>query len=138
MRILVIGGSGFIGTPLVRELREGGHDVAIFRRGAGAHSSEGVALIQGDRNRLQDYVIGFRKYAPAVIIDMILSSARQAEQLVDVAYDLDARVVAISSMDVYRAWGVMLGTEPGGLEPRPITEDSRLRTARQAYPPELF
>lgn len=36
---------------------------------------------------------------------MILSSGKQAEELVAVAGDLNARVVAISSMDVYRAWG---------------------------------
>jgi len=54
-----------------------------------------------------------------------------------VAKELNARVVAVSSMDVYRAWGVMLGTEPGGLEPMPLTEDSPLRSAARSYPPEL-
>jgi len=68
---------------------------------------------------------------------VILSSGEQADQLVDLASVLNARVVAISSMDIYRARGVMLGTEPGALKPMPITEDSRLRTARRAYPPEL-
>jgi len=137
MRILVIGGNGFIGTPLVRELLEAGHDVAVLHRSADASSSREVAQIPGDRNRLRDYEAELRRFAPQVIIDMILSSGDQAVQLVDLACDLNARVVAISSMDVYRAWGVMLGTEPGGLEPLPITEDSRVRTARRAYPPEL-
>jgi len=137
MRILVIGGNGFIGTPLVRELLEAGHDVAVFHRSAEASSIREVTQIQGDRNRLRDHEAELRRFAPQIIVDMILSSGDQAVQLVDLARDLNARVVAISSMDVYRAWGVLLGTEPGGLEPMPITEDSRVRTARRAYPPEL-
>ena len=46
------------------------------------------------------------------------------------------RVVAISSMDVYRAWGVLHGVEPGPLEPLPLTENSPLRTVRRLYAPE--
>ncbi|MCU1297047.1 MAG: NAD-dependent epimerase/dehydratase, partial [Acidobacteriaceae bacterium] len=48
------------------------------------------------------------------------------------------RVIAISSMDVYRAWGVLHLREPGSLEPLPLTEDSPVRTIRQLYPPETI
>jgi nucleoside-diphosphate-sugar epimerase len=137
MRILVIGGNGFIGTPLVRELIQGGYDVAVLHRRADVAPSPGAVQFQGDRNRLQDYEPEIRAFAPRVIIDMILSSGKQAEELVTVARAMNARVVAVSSMDVYRAWGVLLGTEPGGLEPMPITEDSPVRNARRAYPPEI-
>jgi len=136
MRILVIGGNGFIGTPLVRELIDTRHAVAVFHRSRDG-CSPGVRHLQGDRNRLREYLGEFREFAPNVVIDMVLSSGEQARVLMTVARDLDARVVAISSMDVYRAWGVMLGTEPGGLEVMPLTEESPLRTARQAYLPVL-
>ena len=137
MRILVIGGNGFIGTPLVGQLLAAGHDVGLFHRTAD-RSNRAVAQIQGDRNRLPEFRAELRRFAPQVIIDMILSSGEQAAQLVDLAGELNARVVAISSMDVYRAWGVMQGTEPGGPEPTPITEDSPLRTVRRAYPQETL
>jgi nucleoside-diphosphate-sugar epimerase len=137
MRILVIGGNGFIGTPLVGQLLAAGHDVGVFHR-TRDRSNRAVAEIQGDRNRLPEYGAELRRFAPQVIIDMILSSGQQAAQLVDLAAELNARVVAISSMDVYRAWGVMQGTEPGGPEPMPITEDSPLRTVRRAYPKETI
>jgi hypothetical protein len=38
-------------------------------------------------------------------------------------------------MDVYRACGVLHGTEPGPLEPLPLTEASPVRTTLQTYPP---
>jgi nucleoside-diphosphate-sugar epimerase len=49
-----------------------------------------------------------------------------------------ARVVGLSSMDVYRAWGVFYNMEPGGLQDLPLTEDSELRTSAITYPPEVL
>jgi nucleoside-diphosphate-sugar epimerase len=137
MRILLIGGNGFIGSPLLRELRASGHEVAVFHRGADASLVEAdVVRIQGDRNRLFDYRNQLQQFSPDVIIDMILSSGEQARQLMKTAREVAPRVIAISSMDVYRAWGVVHGSEPGALEPLPLTEDSPLRTVRKLYPPE--
>ena len=45
-------------------------------------------------------------------------------------------MIAISSMDVYRAWGVIHEVEAGSLESLPLTEDSPLRTTRRLYLPE--
>ncbi|MBV9265889.1 MAG: NAD-dependent epimerase/dehydratase family protein [Acidobacteriaceae bacterium] len=137
MRTLVIGGNGFIGTPLVRELIALGHDPAVLHRTAEAGMQAGAKQIRGDRNHLQDLEAEIRAFAPDLIVDMILSSGKQAQQLVRFAGAIDARVVAVSSMDVYRAWGVLLGSEQGELEPLPITEDSPLRSATRAYPPEV-
>ncbi|HEX7157662.1 MAG TPA: NAD-dependent epimerase/dehydratase family protein [Edaphobacter sp.] len=136
MRILLIGGNGFIGTPLVRELRGSGHEVAIFHRGADPSISADVVAIRGDRNHLPDYREQIQQFSPDVVIDLILSSGDQARQVMDVSRGLARRVVAISSMDVYRAWGVVTGSETGSLEPLPITEDSPVRTNRNVYSPE--
>jgi nucleoside-diphosphate-sugar epimerase len=137
MRVLVIGGNGFIGRPVVRELKERGHQVAVLRRSVDAARDGDIVAIQGDRNRLQDCEAPIREFAPQVIIDMVLSSGEQAGAITGLAQTLGARLVAISSMDVYRAWGVLLGTESGDLEPLPITEDSPLRAGNRSYPPEL-
>ena len=137
MRILLIGGNGFIGSPLQEQLRRSGHQLAVFHRGANAGSNDSeVARIAGDRNRLPEYRQELRRFSPDVIIDLILSSEEQARQLMDISRELSKRVIAISSMDVYRAWGVLHGVETGSLEPLPLTEDSPLRSIRQFYPPE--
>jgi nucleoside-diphosphate-sugar epimerase len=108
----------------------------FHRRSAIAVAGSGVVEIQGDRNRLSDYQRQLRRFSPDVIVDLILSSGEQARQLVETAHEIGGRVIAISSMDVYRAWGVVHEVETGPLDPLPITEDSPLRTTRQPYPPE--
>jgi hypothetical protein len=70
-----------------------------------------------------------------VVIDLILSSGAQAASLMQVFRGVAHRVVAASSIDVYRACGVLHGSEEGPLEPVPLTEDSPLRTKLQTYPP---
>lgn len=138
MRILVIGGNGFIGSHLVSELVESGHIVAVFHRSDVGLVGSGIIQIQGDRNRLSHYEDQLRQFSPDIIIDLILSSGEQAIQLMSIARVITRRVVAISSMDVYRAWGVVHEVEPGALEPLPLTEDSPLRTTRTLYPPEAM
>ena len=136
MRILLIGGNGFIGSPLMRELQASRHEVAIFHRGADATAASNTTQISGDRNRLPDFLDQLRQFAPDVIVDLILSSGEQARQLMNVAKKLACRVVALSSMDVYRAWGVCQNSEGPELEALPLTEDARLRTSRSLYPPD--
>lgn len=136
MRILLIGGNGFIGSPLARELRASGHPVAILHRTANQYLDDDVVRIQGDRNRLYDHLEQIQRFSPEVIVDVILSSREQAHQLMCTSRKVARRVIAISSMDVYRAWGLLHGSEPGPLEPLPLTEDSPLRTNRQLYSPE--
>ncbi len=129
MRILVIGGTGFIGPHLVRELDRMGHSVAVFHRGS-TRADLPADHILGSRRDLA-------KIRPAadVVIDLILSSGAQAALLMDTFRGVARRVVAASSIDVYRACGVLHGSEPGPLEPVPLTEDSPLRTRLQTYPP---
>ncbi len=107
MRILLIGGNGFIGSPLARELRASGHPVAIFHRTADKYLDDDVVRIQGDRNRLSDHLEQIQRFSPEVIVDLILSSKEQARQLMSTSRKVARRVIAISSMDVYRAWGVL-------------------------------
>lgn len=133
MRVLVIGGSGFIGSHVVAQLAARGVEVGVLVRsrppaGAAHH-------IAGDRKRLGDHRAAIAGFAPEVVIDMIPSSGAQAAALVDAVRGVARRTVAITSMDVYRACGVLHRLEPGPLEPMPLTERSPLRSAQHTYPP---
>src|ERR687892_2387850 len=135
MRVVVIGGTGFIGPYVTRELIRRDHHVTVFHRARTA-APPGVREIVGDRQRLTESADDLRALAPDVVIDVVLSSGRQARELMNVFRGHAGRVVALSSMDVYRACGVTHRLEEGPLEPLPLREDtSALRTKLQTYPP---
>ena len=136
MRALLIGGTGFIGSFLTPELERRGARVAVLTRGRSGSTVPGrLTRIIGDRKRLRDSEPAIRAFAPDVVIDLVLSSGTQARELMIVLRGIAGRVVALSSMDVYRACGVLHRLEEGPLEPVPLTERSALRTKLATYPP---
>jgi nucleoside-diphosphate-sugar epimerase len=139
MQVLVIGGTGFIGSHVTRQLAALRHRVTIVsRRGLAPADAEGVHAIAADRQSLEDAADTLRALRPDVVVDIVLSSGAQAEALVRTFRGATGRIVAVSSIDVYRACGVLHGLEPGPLEPVPLTEESPLRTRLQTYPPETL
>ncbi len=137
MRVLLIGGNGFIGRFVAATLKQQGHTVAVFHRGTTA-APAGVDEIRGDHNQLNASAPELKRFAPDVVIDLVLSSGPQAEALMTVFRGVIRRVVMLSSMDVYRAVGISQGTEDGPLQAVPLTEDSELRRSLYPYPPAVL
>jgi nucleoside-diphosphate-sugar epimerase len=135
MRIVLIGGNGFIGRFVVTALQQHGHSIALFHRGTSV-APTGVGQILGDRDRLSASAAELKRFAPEVVIDLVISSGQQAEELMTVFRGAVRRVVMLSSMDVYRAITVAQGTDPGPLQEVPLTEESELRRGLPPYPPE--
>ena len=131
----MIGGNGFIGRSLAAVLQQSKNQVAVFYRGTSA-LLPGLEEIRGDRNQLADCAHHFKRFAPDVVIDLVLSSGRQAEELMTVFRGATGRVVMLSSMDVYRAIGITHGTETGPLQELPLTEESEVRRNLHPYPPD--
>src|SRR6201987_4253527 len=135
MRILLIGGDGFIRPFVFGPLKERGHALAVFHRGT-TPAPGGVDEIRGDRNQLNASAQELKRFAPDVVIDLVTSSGPQAEHLMNIFRGATRRVVMLSSIDVYRAVGVSHGTESGPLQEVPLTEESELRRNLHPYPPE--
>jgi len=73
MRVLVIGGTGFIGSRLTAQLVREGHQVAVFHPGR-TKLPEGVQEIVGDRRRMADHADALRACSPEVVVDVVPSS----------------------------------------------------------------
>lgn len=136
MKLLLIGGTGFMGPSTTAQLQQAGHSVTVFHRGQ-APAPLGTAEIIGDHLDLSQHRAAFARAKFDVVIDFILSSERQARLLMETFRGITSRVVALSSMDVYRAWGVFYGLDPGDMQAMPVDENSALRTG-PAYPPVVF
>ncbi|AGA29637.1 nucleoside-diphosphate-sugar epimerase [Singulisphaera acidiphila DSM 18658] len=129
MKVLIIGGTNFIGPPLVRRLVGLGHEVAVFHQGqTQADLPLGVEHVLGNRHHLGAHADEFRRFGPEVVVDMIAYIEADAAGLVETFRGLARRTVVVSSADVYRAYGRFIGTEDGPVEPTPLTEESPLRT----------
>src|SRR5437588_609768 len=124
MRVLVIGGTGFIGPNVVRILTAQGNEIAVVHRGKSNPSlPPEVRQILADRAHLRDKRPEIESFGPEVVIDLIISSGAQAEALMRMCHGLTRRVLMISSMDVYRACGVLHGIDAGPLEPLRLTRN---------------
>jgi nucleoside-diphosphate-sugar epimerase len=129
MQILVIGGTGFIGSHVVRQLVNAGHRVTLFHRGqTEADLPLSVEHIFGERQQLSHLSNEFERIAPEVVVDMFAYMEQDALTLMQTFRGLANRVVAISSQDVYRAYAIFLGMESGDVEANPLNEESPLKS----------
>ena len=134
MRILVLGGTHFIGPHAVRRLVEMEHEVIVFHRGqTETPLPPSVRHLHGDRERLSDFVSEFRKLVPDVVLDMVPGTEQDGKTLVDLFKGVARRLVAISSGDVYRAYDRFRRADPGAPDRTPLTEDSPLRNRLFPY-----
>jgi nucleoside-diphosphate-sugar epimerase len=135
MRIVVIGGTKFVGPAAVGRLLAAGHEVAVAHSGAHEHPAvEAAEHLHGERGALLGAGGAIETWLPEVLIDTFPGGATAAkgEELADCATRTGARVVAISSVDVYQH-GVDSGVADGtgalemSVDPIPMREDSRRR-----------
>jgi nucleoside-diphosphate-sugar epimerase len=131
MRVLILGGTGLTGPFVVRGLVRLGHEVTIFHRGGHeAGLPDGVTHIHGDIARPP---AGLRHLSADVVVHMWAMNELDTRAFLDCFRGAAGRVVAISSGDVYRAYGRLKRLESGPPGPIPLTEDEPLRESRCPY-----
>jgi nucleoside-diphosphate-sugar epimerase len=136
MRVLIIGGTGFIGPYTARELCDGGHEVTVFHRGE--HEAALPRSVRHVRSPLAG--IPVREFPEPLLhsdfdalIHMIAMGERDAMAAVKMFSGRVRRMVVVSSGDVYRAYGRFTRLESGEVESVPLSEDSPLRSVMYPY-----
>ncbi len=100
MKILVMGGTRFVGKSLVGKLLSKNYDIDIFTRG-NKSNPEKTNLIKGDRNNSED-IVKLRNEKYDVVFDI---SGRELEQTKLLIENLDnsfQRYIYVSSAGVYK------------------------------------
>jgi nucleoside-diphosphate-sugar epimerase len=136
MRVLVIGGTNFIGPHVVTAMHQRGHEITVYHRGL--HEPELPAAVRHIHSpRASIPVLHFPSSlsnpAPDVVLHMFPVGEDDARAAVARFIGVARRLVALSSGDVYRAYGRLLGTEPGPPEAVPIDENAPLRETLFPY-----
>ena len=132
MRVMVLGGTRFIGAAIVEELHGHGHELLLVHRGE--HEPDGAAAVadhlHADRRDLPHLRGAVADFDPEAMVDTCAMSAADAETALAAVGD-GTRLLVLSSMDVYRAFGAMLaGAETDAL---PLDETAPVRPERYPY-----
>jgi nucleoside-diphosphate-sugar epimerase len=131
MRVMVLGGTRFIGAAIVEELHAHGHELLVAHRGEHEPADlPEVDHLHADRQDLPHLRGPIHEFDPEAVVDNCAYSAADAETALAAVGD-DVRLLVTSSMDVYRAFGAVLaGTET---DPLPVDETSPVRPDRFPY-----
>jgi nucleoside-diphosphate-sugar epimerase len=139
MRIVIIGGSGHIGTYLIPRLVQGGHDVVVISRGQREpyrpHPAwQRVTTVSADRDAEErDGSFGARIVAlePDAVIDMICFTEASAHHLAEA---LDGRIRHFLHCGTIWVHGPSVQVPTTEDQPRrPIGEYGRRKAAIEAY-----
>ena len=106
-RVLLVGGSGFMGRHVSRALIAAGHHVIVLARHAG--SEEGVEYVIGDRSEVESlrHALDGRRFD--LTVDFLAYDAADVERLLLVPHAALGRYVMISTGQVYL---IAQGAEP--------------------------
>ena len=130
MRVIVFGGTRFIGRAIVEELAATGNDVLVVHRGRLEPADmPPVQHLHIDRTELASHARELQAYAPDAAVDCRALTRADAEVAIR-ALPAALRLVVISSVDVYRAFGAL--NDDRETDPVPLDEDSPVRADR--YP----
>jgi nucleoside-diphosphate-sugar epimerase len=134
MNILLIGGTGFIGSQVITQFGKTDHNLAVFHRGkTNKHIPNNIIQIKSDRTNISDFTDVLKQFAPAVVIDIIPYTKQQTAAALEVFKSIASRFIAISSCDVYRNYDGFRGKTNHKPDPTPLKESAPLRESKYPY-----
>jgi nucleoside-diphosphate-sugar epimerase len=131
MKIVVLGGTRFIGLAIVEDLAAAGHELLLVHRGV--LEPDGLPEAQhlhAKRAELPSHRLLLKSFNPDAAIDCRALTKADAEAAL-AALPGDIRLVVISSIDVYRAFGAL--NQDRETDPVPLDEESPVRPNRYPY-----
>ncbi|GAC1684302.1 MAG: SDR family oxidoreductase [Candidatus Dormibacteraceae bacterium] len=131
MKVIVLGGTRFIGRAVVEELAAAGHKLLIVHRGnLEPDDLVSVQHLHAERRELAAHRDELAAFRPDAAIDCRALSREDSQIAID-ALPTGVRLVVISSLDVYRAFGAV--NEDRETDPVPLDEESPVRPNRYPY-----
>ncbi|MEP9347437.1 NAD-dependent epimerase/dehydratase family protein [Xanthobacter sp. KR7-225] len=135
MKVLLIGGTRFIGAHVARRLHDMGAEIVAFHRGSSSNPI--LPDIEHVLDPKAEYpVTDFPDRLQRdwdVVVHMVAMGKADGEAAVRAFRGRTGRLVLVSSCDVYRAYGRLTKMEPGSPDPVPLKEDAPLRSVLYPY-----
>jgi len=132
VRIALLGGTGFIGSRVARELVSAGHTVLVVHRGRRPAPARCASSVT-DRADGSGLARALAEFETQTLLDMIAYTERDVEQVLPALPAGLRRIVVISSGDVYQTYGAFLGLEPPDSVAESTGEEAPLRSSRYPY-----
>src|SRR4051812_22731806 len=103
MRLLVLGGTHFLGRHVVTAALDRGHEVATFTRGVSGAPPDGVRALHGDRDDPRALPAALAGWRPELVVDTSCQTRAAAENAAAELADV-AGYAFVSSLNAYRGW----------------------------------
>ncbi len=103
MKILIIGGTRFIGKRIAEYSLRAGHEVILFNRGVSITKNQ-FPLIKGDIKDISQYKNELLSHKFDIVVHCIAYTEEHAIDTVDLFKDTNTRIVLLSSCDSYEAF----------------------------------
>ncbi|MBB4264950.1 NAD-dependent epimerase/dehydratase family protein [Roseospira visakhapatnamensis] len=133
MRALVLGTGGMIGDAVARALAARGIETFGASRAGPLGSYDGWCGVRADRADPTSVRALLNAHAIDVLVDIVAYASAETARLLTAIDGRVAQYVLVSSLDVYRNYGLLHGLETGVPDPGPLDENAPLRLRLYPY-----